>query len=944
MNTHTATHAPLRRALALSTLALPLLLSSSPLGAQIPPQPLPDQPRIEEAPGGRLAQLTPKERGSPIPVQSAPVPASSSGGSSAALPPGERPPITKPAGTQLSPNATPPPGFPRPGASTLPPAGTARGPIPSQMPAPGSSARPATTTPPNATTPSITNAPRAAPVTGQKTTAPASGSTDEKKPEKVTVQFTNQPLSDVLLEYEFWTDKKIIRDTSADQAIITIDTGGDMPLSDAIEFVEKSLLLNGYSFVPSGPKFLKLLAFDAKKPQTEGIRLIPKEAELPMTDEVVNYVVTLQYLSPDDASKAITELVPTHSYGKLNAVPNAQKLIITENSNTIRNILELMKELDVKPVETVQKTFQLVRASAEDVQKSLEEILNPEKKGTATGTSSGGSGYRPPTTPPQTPLAVTPGIPPQQGMGQAARVSNPIGRTEANAAPPQLIAIPRTNKLIVIADPQKMKFIEELIEELDGPSEVKNFVTRHLNFLPVASALEIIGNAITRGNKDEASAVTGGGTPTTSGGNPQTTGTTTNYNRGGLGSGFGSGLGSSFGGSSFGGSSFGGGFGGMGGGYGGGFGGGGFGGGMGDGSLQPLRQDQGPRSIVVGKTLLVADSTANDIFISGPPEHIEVMNQIIDELDKRPQQIVIAAVIAQVGLNDSDNFGVNWLVRPTEVRNGKYDGTVAGGLNAGGVLDPSDFETLADMAKAAGSGLSVFGAFADNINVAVRAAQTRGNLRVLSRPTIFTMNNQPANISSGSQIPVASTTQSTYNGGVTTGSNVGLISNVQYYPIELSLQVVPLINSPDEVTLQIAQQNNEKSGETDINGNKYPTISSQAVKTTVVVKNNSTVVLGGLIRESVSKTRSGIPILSKIPIIKYLTSTVTDEKVTNELLVFLSPRIVTGEGDLPPHYSDSAGNSPLADDARRMLKLEQSAPEREPEESKFKTLLKKLVP
>jgi type II secretory pathway component GspD/PulD (secretin) len=167
---------------------------------------------------------------------------------------------------------------------------------------------------------------------------------------------------------------------------------------------------------------------------------------------------------------------------------------------------------------------------------------------------------------------------------------------------------------------------------------------------------------------------------------------------------------------------------------------------------------------------------------------------------------------------------------------------------------------------------------------------------------------------------------------------------VQYYPIELSLQVVPLVNSNDEVTLQIMQQNNETGDATVINGNEYPTISSQQMTTTVVVKDQSTVVLGGLMRESVSKTRSGIPILSKIPIIKYLTSSVKDEKQTKELLVFLSPRIVTGDGDLPPHFNDSAGNSPLGDDARRLLKLEQSAPEHAPEESKIKTLLKKLVP
>ena len=154
------------------------------------------------------------------------------------------------------------------------------------------------------------------------------------------------------------------------------------------------------------------------------------------------------------------------------------------------------------------------------------------------------------------------------------------------------------------------------------------------------------------------------------------------------------------------------------------------------------------------------------------------------------------------------------------------------------------------------------------MNLIVNALKSNTAFKVISRPSVFTLNNKPASIASGSSIPVPTQTFSSYNTG--TDGNTGLTSNIQYQEIALSLDVVPLINSDDELTLQISQQNNEQSGTTEINGNPYPTISNQRVTTIVMVKNNSTVLLGGLIRENITKERRGIPILSSIPIIKYL--------------------------------------------------------------------------
>ena len=122
------------------------------------------------------------------------------------------------------------------------------------------------------------------------------------------------------------------------------------------------------------------------------------------------------------------------------------------------------------------------------------------------------------------------------------------------------------------------------------------------------------------------------------------------------------------------------------------------------------------------------------------------------------------------------------------------------------------------------------------------------------------------------------------------------------------------------------QVNADVAGSTVLNGNSIPNISNQGLETTIMVKNNSTVLLGGLIQETTDKQRSGIPILKDIPIIKYLASSTKDYKTRRELLVFIQPRIVTGEGDQPVGAVDTAGASPLGDDARKFLNHERSDP------------------
>ncbi len=782
--------------------------------------------------------------------------------------------------------------------------------------------------------------PQIAPTLQPPSNVPNIGTASRPGTENIIIQYPNTPLPQILLDYEEWTGLKVIRDANIESVTVTIETTGELPKEQAIRYLEASLLLNGYAFVPAGPGFVKILAADAKRPSTEGTTLYTEENELPGNEEVITFIATLKHLNPEDAVKAIDQVVPRHSYGLVQAVDNMRALVIVENSVTIRTILAVLKKLDVPARPEIQKTFQLTRADADEVAGALSEILESDEKSSSSGGVSGGrrGGSAPIPNNPGTPDTPQPG-----GASPGISVSTG-GGDSTTEKPPKIVAIPRTNRILVIGTAESIEYIGKLIEELDAPAELRNFVTRRLHYLRVDAAMSIIGDAITRGNGQQSTGGTAGGVTGTSTTSPGAN-TVTGNNRfgntglgggmmgGGMG-GFGGGLGGGMGG-------FGGGMGGgLGGGFGGGLG-GGMGGGMGGG--QPLLQNTNPVSLVVGKTLLISDPLNNSIFLSGPPEHLRILDEIIDELDIRPRQIVINVVIGEMNLSDNFQFGIDYLLRPTQLRYKSSNATAAGLLRNTSLtpLDPNTIETVADLAQNALSGLTFYGSIENGVDVIINSLAGNRNFQVISRPTLLTMNNQPAEITSGTSIPVPTTSTNSINPGG--DGQFGVTSQIQFQPIVLGLSVTPLINSDDELTLQITQQNNEQSGTTTINGNPFPNISQQTLNTTVMVRDGATVLLGGLIRENIEKERNGLPFLKDMPVIKHLVSSVKDNKTRRELLVFIQPRVVFGDGDLPANYEDSTSQTPFGESMRRFMNQEQTQPEEGVKRSKLGELFYRLL-
>jgi general secretion pathway protein D len=344
------------------------------------------------------------------------------------------------------------------------------------------------------------------------------------------------------------------------------------------------------------------------------------------------------------------------------------------------------------------------------------------------------------------------------------------------------------------------------------------------------------------------------------------------------------------------------------------FGGGGAGGGGGGGggsSLGEPNVSSAPESLLVGRTLLVADNITNSIVIQGPPAGLEIITRLLDEIDVKAEQVMISCVFGQLALGDDLSYGIDYL-RNVENRGdnavGGRGGSGGSGVNLpldGAAFDPGDF--------AASAGLGIYGKIGPYLNVYLRALQSSDRFNVISRPTVFMANNQKGTISSGQRIAVPT---NSFQGGTASGQS----TNIEYRDVVLTLEVIPLVNSEDEVTLQIYLLNDEVIGTQVIEGvGEVPTIATRELVTTVTVPNNETIVLGGLITSRDRKVRSGIPILSAIPYIGGLFGQTTDGKEREELLIFIQPRIINDSKALYEGQADIENRYKLEDENREFI-------------------------
>ena len=302
------------------------------------------------------------------------------------------------------------------------------------------------------------------------------------------------------------------------------------------------------------------------------------------------------------------------------------------------------------------------------------------------------------------------------------------------------------------------------------------------------------------------------------------------------------------------------------------------------------------------------------------------MKAILTKLDKKPMQVYLATVIGQLQVTNDDEFAVNILQKyiggprtgAASVAGGKpfISGTkTVYGVNDNG--DPTKQEqtgttpispaaaTLAQMSQVAVGalpGMQIATFIAGSIDLYINALTKTTRFRIASRPAVFTANNKKATIYNGKKIAVPTSTVTTLGGGgsatATSGSQQ---SNIQYQDVVLKIEVVPLINSAKEISLQIVQTNDNIAPGQSQNvggGVAVPDILTQELNTTVIVPDRATVLLGGLVTQQDAKDVSGVPFLSTIPLMGNLFKSTSDATNRQELVVMIQPTIVANNMEL----------------------------------------------
>ena len=338
-------------------------------------------------------------------------------------------------------------------------------------------------------------------------------------------------------------------------------------------------------------------------------------------------------------------------------------------------------------------------------------------------------------------------------------------------------------------------------------------------------------------------------------------------------------------------------------------------------TTQPV--DTVPKAVTIGNSKLIADQRANSIIVLGNREVVMKVEKILDEMDVKAPQVALSTVIGQLTLNNNEEFGVDWFAK----YNNRFVGisrnntifaqsnqpaipipgtSVAPGSSAppvltnNSVLDPANLINFSQIITNVANGTNIYVAAGNAFASIVHLLESTGRFKIVSRPTVFTSNNKKAIIASGREVPVPVNTLTNVGNVNVVNNTAAVSSSIEYKKVVLQLEVVPLINSEKEVSLDILQKLDSIVPGADVNigGNQVPTIDTKYIRTNVAAPNGSTIILGGLIEDQKSKNYQGFPYLSRIPLIGAAFRATASSKARRELIILMCPEVTLTKLDL----------------------------------------------
>jgi general secretion pathway protein D len=682
------------------------------------------------------------------------------------------------------------------------------------------------------------------------------GQRDGKRAAEGTIHlnFRNADIVQIINLMSELTGKNFLVDDKV-RGKVTIIAPKPVTLEEAYQVFLSVLEIQGFTVVPQGP-IIKIIPSRDVKDNPIPTATDSQNPFSPTTESFVTQLIPLQYADANDIRGLLTPLVSKES--SLLAYAPTNSLIVTDNVSNINRLLKIIVALDVEAPSAIFKVVTLKFAQPEQIANALRTAL--EGLGAAGGAEAG------PGAPTGAEGVQQPGVQPAAVRGRRPTQASAGQRAQRG---PRIVPDSRTNTLILIATRSDMTTLEDLITKLDvrtpeGRGQIHVYYLQYANAEELAQVLTAQAGEIAR---TLTPATTPSGQPTAPGGIPPTT----------------------------------------------------------PGGLPPttstgLTQTQTRRQGVVGGTTplgisIVADKPTNSLVITAPPEAYALIKEVIQKLDVRRSQVLVESLIAEVTLNKVQDLGVEWRAlndpNGTQVFGSSTGSTQTGVLNS--TLAPIGTGTAGTTTASALAGLTTPGFLLGilrtltitdpnnpnntqqilNIPLLLRAFQGDTDVNILSTPNLLTTDNEEAEIIIGEERPFLRSQQDTPLGGAI--NNTSTVRTFDFKDTGITLRITPQISQGRTVRLKLLQEVKAFVSESEVGA---VTTTKRSAKTTVIVDDNQTIVIGGLISNENNEAKTQVPCLGNIPFFGWAFKQTSATKRKTNLLIFLTPHIVTSPDDI----------------------------------------------
>ena len=279
---------------------------------------------------------------------------------------------------------------------------------------------------------------------------------------------------------------------------------------------------------------------------------------------------------------------------------------------------------------------------------------------------------------------------------------------------------------------------------------------------------------------------------------------------------------------------------------------------------------------VAGGNQVVLDAPRNAIIFQGTAAEWARLLPLVKQMDRAARQVMIEVTIAEVRLKKSQEFGVSWLARNSGI--GRFNGTVTSGSLGDGSLGGAGLTYLLDIAGQARAQLN--------------ALASDDRLKVLSTPRLMVKSGETASINVGEEVPtITSQTASTQQ----TNGNSNLLQSIQYRKTGVILEIEPIVYSDNRIDLKIRQEVSDAQPLPSNAAVPSPVILNREISTSLSLRDGSSILLGGLMRNSSGDGENGVPLLKDVPVVGNLFKSRTRDAERTELVLMIVPYIVESD-------------------------------------------------